>query len=85
MQIGYLSANPFASDAEQFTITPEQQAAQRLHDAAPELLAALKECIKHLPKSVHVLADMNLSDEVRDSPEFAAFYMARAAIAKAEG
>lgn len=41
MQIGYLSANPFASDAEQFTITPEQQAAQRLHDAAPELLAAL--------------------------------------------
>ena len=42
MQVGYLSANPFAPDAEQFTLTPEQKRAARIRDAAPELLAALQ-------------------------------------------
>lgn len=43
MQIGYLSADPFASDEEQFTLTPEQKRAARIQDAAPEMLEALKQ------------------------------------------
>jgi hypothetical protein len=45
MEIGYLNPNPFASDEEQFVLTPEQQRAARLRNAGPEMLAALRSAV----------------------------------------
>lgn len=63
----------------------EHDARARLIAAAPELFAALITCMEHLPPSVHVLADSNITEEVRNRPDFAAYYKARNAINKAKG
>lgn len=68
-----------------FVDADTKKANVRLIAAAPELLAALQECIKYMPTEVISLANLPLADDVRIRPEFSAYFAARAAIAKATG